>query len=140
MAEADLSEFVRRHRVHFDVRPDVVVSPAGRVTVGFELRLFAVHDKGAQALPGCCKCDDLVAGLRSLATEVLPRDERPTISSVRPFEPALYDSREVPGADEVALTLLLSHREGYERPVDACQARCLKEVRQRLKAFHVPER
>ena len=135
-----LAEFIRRHRVHYEVVPDVVAEPDARTTVGFVIRLFAIHDKGARALPGCVKCVDLLDGLRCLAQSLLPPEERSTLTTIEPFDPILYDSKEVPGADEVALALRLSHRDHYEQPVDACEERCLKEMRHRLKALGVRER
>ncbi len=55
--------------------------------------------------------------------------------------PALPNSfGAVPGADEIALAIRLCHREGYQPPVDACEERCLKEMRTCLKALGVPER
>ena len=42
--------------------PEVTVTRTGRRTVGFDPRLFATHDKGAQALRGCHECRELVAG------------------------------------------------------------------------------
>jgi hypothetical protein len=135
-----LAEFVRHHRVHYDVVPEAVVGPKGRTTVGFELRLFAVHEKGAHAVPGCSKCTALVDPLRELARCLMPSEERPTLIAIEPFGRALYDSTTVPGADEVALSVRLTHRGEYHRAVDACEERCLKEMRARLKALGIAER
>ena len=135
-----LMQFVRRHRVHYDVVPEAVVGPKGRANVGFELRLFAVHEKGAHATPGCPKCIALVEPLRELARCVMPTEERPTLIQIEPFGRALYDSTVVPGADEVAIAVRLTHRGRYDRPVDACEERCLKEIRGRLKILGVAER
>ncbi len=135
-----LTEFVRHHRVHYDVVPEAVVGPKGRTAVGFELRLFAVHEKGAHATPGCPKCLALVDPLRELARSVMPTEERPTLIEIEPFGRALYDSIEVPGADEIAIAVRLTHRGHYDRPVDACEERCLKEMRGRLKALGIAER
>ena len=43
-------------------------------------------------------------------------------------------------ADEVALSVRLVHREGYEQPVDSCEERCLKEIVARLRELGIPER
>jgi hypothetical protein len=76
-----------------------------------------------------------------IRTRPLPRTRsRPTRAELAPFRPALYDSRVVPDADEVSVTIRLIHREGYDRPVDACEERCLKEIRARLRALGVQER
>ena len=137
---AALRELARRRHVHYDVAPEVVYRDGTRVTVGFDLRLWAVHDKGAHALPGCPKCLDLASELGALVGAVLPEAGRPTIAQVEPMEPALADSRVVPGADEVEILVRLIHRGRYEAPVDACEERCLREIRQRLRDLGVPER
>ena len=135
----ELLEFTRGHRVHFDVEPEIVVRGSDRVKVGFQVHLWALHARGARALPGCPKCWDLVEQLRHIAEEVVPPDDRPSRTELAPFRPALYESRVVPQTDEVCVTIRLVHRDGYDRPVDACEERCLKEIRARLLALGVRE-
>lgn len=136
----ELARIARSHKVHFDVLPEVVVKTEGRTAVGYEVRLFALHEKGSRALPGCPKCLELVADLQRIAEWIVPHEHRPTVASIEPFQRSLYDSKEVPGTDEVELSIRLFHREGYERPVDPCETRCVKEIRERLKALRIPER
>ncbi len=136
----ELAEIARARQVHFDVEPEIVIRGAERVKVGFQINLWAVHSKGARALPGCPKCWDLVEDLRRIAEEVVPPDDRPSRTELTPFRPALYESRVVPDADEVSVTIRLIHRDGYDRPVDACEERCLKEIRARLRALGIRER
>jgi hypothetical protein len=141
--ERDISElaaFAHDHHVHFDVQPDVLIRANDRVRIGFEVRLWAVHARGARALPGCDKCLDLVAELRRLAEWAIPSEHRPTRIEIEPFRPALYESQEVAGADEIALCIRLAHREGWDQPIDACEERCLKDIRQRLRSAGVRER
>ncbi len=135
-----LRELARSRRVHYDVEPEIVVRGSERVKVGFQVRLWAIHRKGARALPGCPKCWDLVDDLRRIAEEVVPAGERPSRTELEPFRPALYDSRIVPAADEVTITIRLIHREGYDRPIDVCEERCLKEIRARLRDLGIHER
>ncbi len=135
-----LREIARSRHVHFDVAPEMVIRGSERVKVEFEIHIWAVHPKGARALPGCPKCWDLVDDLRRIAESVVPADERPSRTELAPFRPALYESRLVPEADEVSVTIRLFHREGYDRPIDACEERCLKEIRARLHALGIPER
>lgn len=56
-----------------------------------------------------------VAELRRLAEWAVPSEHRPTRVEIEPFQPALYDSRELAGADEVALSIRLGHREGWDQ-------------------------
>jgi hypothetical protein len=135
-----LRALARRLHAHYDVQPEVVIRGSERVKVGFEVRLWAVHPKGARALPGCPKCLDLVPELERIANWALPREERPTRAHMEPFRAALYDSPVVPGSDEISLSLRLVHRDGYDQPIDACEERCLKEIRSKLREIGVPER
>ncbi len=136
----ELSEIARVRQVYFEVEPEIVLRGSERVKVGFQVHLWGVHPKGARAFPGCPKCWDMLEDLRLIAQEVVPAEDRPSRTELVPFRPALYDSRVVPGADEVSVTIRLIHREGYDRPVDACEERCLREIRARLRALGVRER
>jgi hypothetical protein len=130
----------RRLHAHYDVEPEIVVADGARRKVGFQVRLWGVHPKGAGVLPGCSRCRELDRELRRIAAFVVPREERPTRLELEPLRPALYDSSVVPGADEIALSIRLVHRQGYDQPVDACEDRCLKEILARLRQLGVPER
>jgi hypothetical protein len=138
--DPQIAEFVRTHHVHFDVKPESAVRGAERVNVGFEVKLWAMHARGARVLPGCPKCSDLAGELRRVAEWAIPNEHRPTRVVIEPFQRALYDSKEVAGADEIAMSIRLIHREGYELPIDACEERCLKEIRERLRALKAQER
>ena len=138
-SSSDLRELARLLHVHYDVRPEIVLEDGQRRMVGYEVRLWAVHSKGARALPGCPKCIDLVAELRRLANWALSWEERPTRADVEPFGRMLYDSRIVPGASEVALSIRLVHRNGWDAPVDACEERCLRQLRARMRELGVRE-
>src|SRR6266540_4769763 len=138
--ERELLEIARAHHVHFDVEPEVVVRATDRVKVGFEVRLWAVHARGAHALPGCSKCRDLAADLRRIAEWAVPSEDRVTRIEIEPFHAALYESTVVSGADEFLFSIHRDHRDGYDRPIDACEELCLKEIRQRLRALGIAER
>lgn len=135
-----LREFARRHRVHFEVRPEIDILGEDRLKVGYQLRLWAVHDRGQHVLPGCPRCGDLLTELERIVRWVMPPGGRPTRVECERTGPALYDSQVVPGADEVALLVRLTHEGDYRAPIDACEERCLKEMRERLRGLGVPER
>lgn len=136
----ELRRLARAHHVHFDVGPEVVFRGTERINVGYVVRLWAVHEKGARAMPGCSLCRDLVKNLHRIAEAVLPARDRPTATALDPYRPALYESGVVPGADEVSLEIRLHHRDDYALPIDACEERCLREIRAALRALGVPER
>jgi hypothetical protein len=136
----ELRASAKAHHVHFEVRPELQVDGDLWMKVGFEVRVWAVHDKGAHAMPGCRKCHDLLAQLDRIVQWAIPTEERPTRTEIEPSGPILYDSREVPGTDEVAITIRLTHREAYATPVDSCEERCLRQIRERLGLLGIPER
>lgn len=136
----DLRAIARRHHVHFEVSPEIHVEGSVRTKVGFLVRVWSVHDRGAHAMPGCDRCRDLLRELERIVQWVIPPEERPTRVQLESTGPALYDSREVPGADEVAINIRLTHRETYANPIDACEERCLRQIRERLRWLGVPER
>lgn len=90
-------------------------------------------------LPGCVHCWDLAHALEQLARAVLPPADRESRCALEPFRPALYESRVVQGADEICIIVRLFHRTDYERPVDACEERCLRELRQALRSLGARE-
>lgn len=130
----------RKLHAHYDIEPEIVFVDGARRKVGFHVRLWGVHAKGARVLPGCSRCREIEEELKRIGEFVVPREERPTRLEFDPFRPALYDSRVVPDADEVVLSIRLVHREGYEQPVDACEERCLKEIVARCRELGIPER
>lgn len=134
-----LHDIARDHHVHYDVESEIAFHGQDRVKTGFRVRLWAVHRRNARALPGCPACAPLLDGLRRIADAVTPPPRKDTGMEIEASHPALYASSVVPGADEVALTIRLYHREGLDRPIDACQESCLREIRGRLKALGVSE-
>lgn len=139
MAEepATLRAVARRLHAHYDVQPELDLQDGQRVTVAIVLRLWAVHEKGARALPGCARCRELGSDLERIARFALTSlvSSRMTIE---PLRAALYDSRVVPGADEVSLSIRVTHgKEGS--PVDGHEERSIKELRARLGRLGIPE-
>ena len=134
-----LRELVRAHRVYYEVRPEMHVGEGERTQIGFQLSLWASHPHGARALPGCPKCSDLHRDLRRIAEWIIPREERASRYEIEPFDRALYASTRQKDVDEVDLTIDILHRHGFDRPLDECQERCLREMRGRLAELGIHE-
>jgi hypothetical protein len=133
----EIRDIVRRHHVHYDFATLPPGDAAPGIDGGVVLRLWAVHQKGARALPGCDKCRPLMSDLRSLAHFVFHGGDIAVFEEA--FRAALYDSAVVPGADEVALEVRLSlSGQAGNTPGGARQG--LKRVRALLQALGVPER
>ncbi len=127
-------DIVRRHHVHYDVVTHPARDAPGE-TNDVLLRLWAVHQRGAGALPGCAKCRMLLTDLRSLARLALA--ELPAIE--QPSRLALYDSTVVPGADEVSLELRITDGVAASGH-DVGPRSVVKRARAILQAIGIPER
>ncbi len=129
---------VKRHHVHFDVRDEVIVDGEQRLKLGYRLRLWAVVS-GTRLLPGDASASLFADALRAVARKVIPDDRGTTRVSIERTEAALYDSRVVPGADEIALDMLIVHGDG-SGPADEGEDRCLKTIRKTLESVGAPQR
>ncbi len=129
----------RRHHLHYEVEAEFVPEDDARVMLGFVIRLWGVHERGARALPGCAATWEIVARLAQVARYALDGDGG-TCAELEPFRPALYESRAVPGADEVALAIRIAERvPARTGSPTAAEERGLRHVRARLRALGVPE-
>ncbi len=129
---------VKRHHVHFDVREEVISDGEQRQKLGYRVRLWAVVS-GTRLLPGDASASLFADALRAVAAKVIPADRGTTRISIEPTEPALYDSRIVPGADEIALDVQILHQQG-SGPAGADEERCVKAMRRTLESVGAHER
>lgn len=135
----ELRALARRRHVHFDIRPDIAYRNHHPMAVGFEVRVWGVHDKGARAMPGCDRCRPILEELERVVRWALPPEESKTRIEVVPCDRSLYDSEVLPGSDEVFVAIRVEHRGALEAPVDACEERCLRTIRQRLRELGIAE-
>lgn len=117
---------VQRHHVHYDVREEVVTEGEQRHKLGYRVRLWAVVS-GARLLPGDASASLFAAALRAVAQKVIPGELGTATVTIERTEPALYDSRVVPGADEIALDVQILHGTG-SAPSGGDEERCLKAM------------
>jgi len=139
-AEAALSEWVREHRVTWEIGALQELVDHHPAAVGFELRLFGRHRTHAQVNPGCPECLALHQRLRAIAAAAFPREERPTRYEVEPFDSAFHLRPESDWAAEVQLTVRIVHADGYLRPLDECEKRCADEIQSALRRMGVQPR
>lgn len=132
-------EFIRRHHVHYDVRDELIVEGEQRRKVGYRVRLWGVVPDGG-LLPGDVNESSFAQELLALAQQVLPEDREGTTLAVQGPASALYDSRVVAGADEIALDIRLVHGGFGDEPAGADEDRCLRHIRRALEKLGVPQR
>ena len=131
-------EFVRRHHVHYDVRDELIVDGDQRRKVGYRVRLWGVVPEQG-LLPADVMESPFAQELVALAEQVVPGERHDTTVSIEPPAPALYDSRVVTGADEIALDIRLVHA-GFDAPSGAAEDRCLRAIRRALEKLGAPQR
>ncbi len=136
--QAAMRGLVQRHRVHFDVREEVVSDGEQRQKLGYRVRLWAVVS-GQRLLPGDASASLFADALRALARKVIPESPGTTQVTIQPTEAALYDSRVVPGADEIALDVRLVNGVG-DGTAGQSEEACLKAVRKALESVGAQQR
>ncbi len=130
--EATLREWIREHKVTWELGPWKEMVAHGPVAVGLELRLLARHAPDAHPMPGCQECVQIYQALRVVALGALSREHRPTGYEIEPFEAAFHLRPESGWAPEVQLAIHIIHKEGYLRPLDGCERRCAAEIEHNL--------
>lgn len=140
-----LREIARRHQVCYEVWPEWSTADGRKIQIGFELQLCGANthtsdDGPDHPVPGCAHCFSTYGELRQIAERILPRDERPSRYEIGAFDRALHvapHSRH--SRSEVVLTIHIMHRADFNRDVDDCEHRCLKEMRGRLNQLGIYE-
>jgi hypothetical protein len=129
-----LKELVNRHKVCWKVWPEYVYVRSEKRQIGYELELAGTHEPGVKhPEPGCEDCQHVFTALRQIAEYILPREKRPSMYEIGQFNQAITYSRLHANRPDVILSVKVLHRHGYERPVDECEDRCLKEMEDRLR-------
>jgi hypothetical protein len=134
---ASLRARVAAHDVRCEVYPERIAHDGRLEQVGFTIELFGRHNHPSQPPePGCRECELVHRELARIARAVVPRERRPSVVEVDPFEPTLvFDGNRPP---RVRLTLRLVHRASVGGGVDECERRCLQEILAALQALGVP--
>lgn len=131
---AGLRDIVRRHKVRWQVWPHN--HSGGEPTVrrvGYELELYGVHDAPSRPpRPGCSECLEVYHSLRRVAEGILPVDATDSVYELSVFDHALHYAAKLDMDEEVRLTIAILHKEGFDRPIDACEIACLNLMETRL--------
>lgn len=138
--ESTLKDWVRQHRVTWEVGPSQELVEHRPQTVGFELRLFGRHGADVRPSPGCPECVSLHERLRAIAEAAFPKEHRPTRYEIEPFEAAFRLRPESEWKPEVQLKVRIVHRGDYLRPLDECEKRCAGEIQEALRGLGVQPR
>jgi len=136
-----LADFVKRYQVCWEVWPEYLMVAGKERQVGFELELTGTPEPGTEHVgPGCPACRRVYRALHDVADWILPKEERPSMYEIGPYEQALRYSPVRALRPDVTLNVKIVHRRGFDQPVDQCEIRCLEEMKQRLKQLGACER
>ncbi len=140
-----LREIAGRHQVCYEVWPERSVLEGRAIRIGFELQLCGANthtsaDGPNHPVPGCAHCVSTYGELRQIAEWILPREERPSRYEIQAFDHSIHIApHKRKNRNEVVVTIHIMHRHDFNRPVDDCEDRCLKEMQQRLRELGIVE-
>jgi hypothetical protein len=130
-----LSEIARRHQVCYEVCPEWSTKDGKKIQIGFELELCGIsgNDTCLHPVPGCAHCVRAYNEIREIGEWILPREERPSRYEIQAFDRSLHVApSKRQHRNEVIVRIVIMHRSDFNRPVDDCENRCLREMRDRL--------
>jgi hypothetical protein len=135
----NVRNLVNQHKVCWEVWPEFLIDKNGnKVQIGFELDLMGIHyHPKHHPTPGCDECVKVYNDLKKIAQLITPKEERESKYDIGIFDRSIHSAQIRKLRDEVTLTLKILHREGFDRPVDACEGDCLKEMEEKLKELGV---
>ena len=133
----EIKDLVQRHKICFESYPIWHVPlGGGKVAIGYELDLIGTHDHPLHpASPGCDECTPVRRALLAIAAAILPPNDRESRYAIEPFETAIHFSPRRKMRKDVVLVIDIMHRDRFDRPVAECEARCLREMKEKLKQF-----
>lgn len=141
-----LRGIVQEHQVCYEVWPEWYMKDGVKIKIGFELQLCGINahlasdGSGHHPVPGCPICFRTYNELREIAEWALPIDERPSRYEIQAFDHALHlASAKRFRRREVVVTIVIMHRNDFNRPVDDCENRCLREMKERLNQLGIHE-
>jgi hypothetical protein len=136
--QQSLRELVQRFHVCFEVLADNYFVGKEIRQTGFTLELTGTHEQGVEhPLPGCQHCHNVRIALHEIAKWIVPKERRDTDHDIVPFDQSIHYDAERKFRPEVSLRIWIRHRSGFDRPVDACEVRCLNEMKGLLKKLGV---
>jgi hypothetical protein len=124
---------IRGHRIYYEVYAERAIGVKGRPVVAIEVRLWSTLERQGPRSEAARAAAEAAAWVGAEAGGV---DGDGVGADLEPFRSALYDSRQVPGADEVFVALALRlHGDGAEAERD--RDRRLVLLRRRLEGMGV---
>lgn len=135
-----LRELIERFQICWEVWPEYVMVRGERRQIGFVLELSGTFEPAPDyPYPDWVARQRVYAALRRIAEAILPQEKRPSGYKINPYDQAYHYSRRRGNRPDVTVAVRILHRQGFDRPVDACEVRCLEEMKQHLRDLGADE-
>lgn len=128
-----LRDWIREHRVCWELSPHVELHEHCRVQVGFDLTLSARHPEGLGDGPGCKTCRQHYETLREIARAAVPKDGPRILCEFAPFDASVHLRSETGWTPEIELNVAILHRDATFADVDDDERRCAAQIQQELR-------
>jgi hypothetical protein len=132
-----LKKLVNKHRVCWEVWPLFYLGKDGdKVQIGFDLEVIGTHSGDQQTLePGSQESAEILEDLKQIAEFIVPQEKQYCRSEIQVFDNLIQFSPLRKFRDDFTVGIKITHRSGYDRPVDECEIECLKQIEERLKVL-----
>lgn len=130
-----LKNLVNKHRVCWEVWPlFYLVDNGQKVQIGFDLEIIGTHSDDQQTLErGSHESAEILQDLKKVAEFIVPQEKQLCRSEIQVYDNLIQFSPLRKFRDDFTVGIKITHRSGYDRPVDACEIDCLKQIEDRLK-------
>ena len=130
---AALRELVEHFAIEWELTPRLGGNCEGEWESGFTVRLKGAHEPDSRsAIQPSARRTNLMLALRIVGEWVLPPEGNCAFCSADAYADFVHGDRNNQGETKVSLRIRISHRSGFDRPVDACEVRCLIEMKDKL--------
>jgi hypothetical protein len=128
-----IKALVRRFRVCWEVSPLQILAKEGIRKIGFDLQLFGTPECGTEHIsPGCQHCQRVETALQEIADWIMQR-ESPSCTHIVSSDGASLSYAPVrANRPDVVVRVFMAHRHEWDKPIDECEERCLKDIEQAL--------
>lgn len=131
-----LAEWIREHKVTYEILPHFEMHGSARVRVGYDLTLSARH-ASLHEDPGCPECYRIHDTLRELVLKAFPEGQHASRVEIAPFHAALHMRPESKWSPEVLLEVEVTHAHGTFSPAEAEDEACVRKAQEVLGALGV---
>ena len=116
--------------------PDYYYVKKEKRQIGFTLELTGTHEQGVEhPLPGCEHCRKVWHALKAVAAWIIPSEKRDSDYDIVPYDQSIHYDAGRKFRPDVSLRIWIRHRSGFDRELDECEVRCLRDMTQRLAAI-----